>query len=210
MAFNIGGTTLTSTTITPTSGLFTLSSTELSGTGYVTKGTTKAFSANGSTGGAYSNGWQYPNNTGWDGAGNWQVFTGSKIGWVTDAQRGSDFSTSTGRFTASVAGWYVFSASAYALNDLAAPYNTGSGYIHLQFAKNGSRDWNNGYNPLTIYMYGAAGGNSGASSGYADGATVNGVMQLAVGDYVEMHMYINANSTRVYAPYTTFFGALVG
>ena len=59
-------------------------------------------------------------------------------------------------------------------------------------------------------MYGAAGGNSGASSGYADGATVNGVMQLAVGDYVEMHMYINANSTRVYAPYTTFFGALVG
>jgi hypothetical protein len=210
MAFNIGGTTLTSTTITPTSGLFTLSSTELSGTGYVTKGTTKAFSANGSTGGAYSGGWQYPNNTGWDGAANWQIFTGSKIGWVTDAQRGSDFSTSTGRFTASVAGWYVFNSSVYALNDLASPYNTGSGYIHLQFAKNGSRDWNNSNTPYTIYMYGAAGGNSGASSGYVDGATASAVMQLAVGDYVEIHTYVNANTTRIYPSYTSFFGALVG
>lgn len=215
MAFNIGGTTLTSSAITPTSGLFTLSGTELSGTGYVKKGTTKAFSANGSTGGAYSNGWKYPNDTGWDGAGAWQILTGSKIGWVVDNQRGSDFSTSTGRFTASVAGYYVFNASLYALNDLAYPYNTGSGYIHLQFAKNGSVDWNNGYCPYTIYMYGAAGGGrdagtSASSSGYPDGATVSAVMQLAVNDYVEMRVYVNANTTRIYAPYTAFYGALVG
>ncbi len=214
MALNIGGTTLTSSQITPTSGLFTLSGTELSGTGYVKKGTTKAFSANGSTGGAYSSGWQYPNNTGWDGAGNWQIFTGSKIGWVVDNQRGSDFNTSTGRFTASVAGWYVFNASIYALNDLAFPYNTGSGYIHLQLAKNGSREWNNGQAPITIYMHGSAGGgiNSGSSagsSGHVDGATVSGVMQLAVNDYVEIHTYVNANTTRIYPSYTAFYGALI-
>lgn len=215
MAFNIGGTTLTSSQITPTGGSFTLSSSQLAGTGYVKKGTTKAFSANGSTGGAYSNGWKYPNDTGWAGAGAWNVLNGDRIGWVVDStQRGSDFSTSTGRFTASVAGWYVFHFSLYMLNDIAYPYNTGTGYAHPQFSKNGSTGWNNGNTPYQIYMHGAAGGGrdsgtSASSSGYADGITNSAVMQLAVNDYVEINVYIHSNNTRIYAPYSSFWGALI-
>ena len=211
MPYYVGGTSLSSSTITPSGGGFTLSSSELSGTGYVKKGLTKAFSANGSSGGAYSSGWQYPNNTGWAGAGQWQVLTGSRIGWVIDStQRGGDFSTSTGRFTASVAGWYVFHMSLYMLNDLSTPYNTGTGYVHPQFTKNGSTSWNNGYTPYQIYMHGAAGGNFGGPGyGYADGITNSAVIPLSVNDYVEIHLYINSNDTRIYPQYSSFWGALI-
>ncbi len=210
MPYYVGGTSLSSSTITPSGGGFTLSSSEISSTGYVRKGLTKVFSANGSTGGAYSNGWQYPNNSGWAGAGTWQVLTGARIGWVIDnSQRGSDFSTSSGRFTASVAGWYTFHMSLYILNDLSSPYNTGTGYVHPQFAKNGNVSWNNGRTPYQIYAHGAAGGNSGSSSGYADGVTNSAVMQLSAGDYVEIYLYIHSNDTRIYAPYSSFWGALI-
>lgn len=203
MPYYVGGTSLSSSTITPSGGGFTLSSSEISGTGYVRKGLTKVFSANGSTGGAYSNGWQYPNNSGWAGAGNWQVLTGARIGWVIDnSQRGSDFSTSSGRFTASVAGWYTFHMSLYILNDLSSPYNTGTGYVHPQFAKNGNVSWNNGRTPYQIYTHGAAGN-------YADGVTNSAVVQLNAGDYVEIYLYIHSNDTRIYAPYSSFWGALI-
>jgi hypothetical protein len=209
MAYYIGSTTLSSSTITPSGGSFTLSSTQGAPTGYVTKGTTKAFSANGSGGGAYSSGWQYPNNTGWAGVA-FNELTGDRTGWVIDStQRGSDFSTSTGRFTASVAGWYAFHMSLYILNDLASPYNTGAGYVHPQFLKNGSTSWNNGTTPYQIYTYGAAGGNSGASSGYADGIANSAVMSLAVGDYVSISVYFAATTTRILPAFSSFWGALI-
>lgn len=210
MPYYIGSTSLSSSTISPSGGAFTLSSTQLSTTGYVKKGVTKAFSANGSTSGAYSNGWQYPYSTGWAGSSNWQILTGPRIGWTIDnTQRGSDFNTSTGRFTASVSGWYVFHMSLYVLNDIATPYNTGEGYVHPQFAKNGNLSWNNGYTPYQIYAHGAAGGNSGGSSGYADGITNSAVMYLAAGDYVEIYLYMHSSVTRIHAPYSSFWGALI-
>ena len=210
MAYYIGNTTLSSTTISPYGGLFTLSSSELAGSGYIKKGVTKVFSANGSANGAYSNGWKYPYSTGWAGNSAWQVLTGSRIGWTIDStQRGSDFNTSNGRFTASVAGWYSFHMSLYVLNDLASPYNTGEGYVHPQFAKNGAVNWNNSRTPYTIYTHGAAGGNFGGSSGYADGITGSAVMNLGVGDYVEIHLYMHSSTTRIYAPYSSFWGALI-
>lgn len=209
MAIDVGGTTISSGTITPSGGNFTLSSTQGAVTGYVKKGTTVAFSAQGSWSGAYSNGWQYPNSSGWAGAATWQFLTGPRIGWGLDAQRGSGFNTSTGRFTAPVAGWYVFHMNLYMLNDLAAPYNTGTGYAHPQFTKNGSFGWNNGYTPYRIYMHGAAGGNFGASMGHVDGITGSAVMSLSAGDYVEIAVYIHSNDTRIYAPYSAFWGALI-
>ena len=209
MPLYVGDTVVQPGTITPSGGSFTLSSTQGAVTGFVKKGTTVAFSAQGSWGGAYSNGWQYPNNSGWAGAATWQVLTGSRTGWGVDAQRGSGFSTSSGRFTAPVAGWYVFHMNLYMLNDLAAPYNTGAGYAHPQFAKNGSVGWNNGYTPYRIYMHGAAGGNSGVGNGHVDGITGSAVMYLASGDYVEIHVYIHSNDTRIYPPYSAFWGALI-
>lgn len=209
MAIDVGGTTISSSAITPSGGSFTFASTRGAVTGYVKKGTTVAFSAQGSWGGAYSNGWQYPNSAGWAGAATWQVLTGPRIGWGVDAQRGSGFSTSSGRFTAPVAGWYVFHMNLYMLNDLAAPYNTGAGYAHPQFAKNGSVSWNNGYTPYRIYMHGAAGGNFGSGQGHVDGITGSAVMYLASGDYVEIYVYIHSNDTRIYPPYSAFWGALI-
>lgn len=209
MPLYLGGTTVQSGTITPAGSTFTLASTQGAATGYVTKGTTVAFSAQGSWSGAYSNGWQYPNNTGWAGAANWQILTGARTGWGVDAQRGSGFSTSTGRFTAPVAGYYVFHKNLYMLNNLGTPYNTGAGYAHPQFAKNGSLGWNNGYTPYKIYMHGAAGGNFGANEGHVDGITGSAVMYLAAGDYVEIWVYIHSNDTRIYPPYSAFWGALI-
>ena len=210
MPYYIGSTSLSSSTITPSGGSFSLPSSQLSTSGYVKKGVTKAFSANGSYSGAYSNGWQYPTSSGWAGANNWQVLTGARIGWTIDStQRGGDFNTSTGRFTASVAGWYVFHMSLYVLNDIATPDNTGTGYVHPQFAKNGSISWNNGNTPYQIYTYGAAGGNSGSASGYADGITNSAVMQLAVNDYVEIHLYMDSSVTRIHSPFSSFWGALI-
>jgi hypothetical protein len=58
-------------------------------------------------------------------------------------------------------------------------------------------------------MYGTAGGDFGVGYGYPDGITNSAVMQLAVNDYVEISLYINSNDTRIYPPYSSFWGALI-
>jgi hypothetical protein len=89
------------------------------------------------------------------------------------------------------------------LNDISAPYNTGTGYIHPQFAKNGGLSWNNGNTPYTIYTHGAA-------ANYPDGIDIGAVMYLATGDFVDIRVYIHANSTRLYGAHTGFWGWKIG
>jgi hypothetical protein len=197
MPLNIGGTIHGDKLITPASGTLSLPSTALSISGHHRRGIgNPIFRANGSL-----NAWRYPNDSGWNGAGNWNILD-SRIAWVTTDRTGS-FSTSTGRFTAPSAGYYHFMMNLYMLNDISAPYNTGAGYIHPQFAKNGGLSWNNGTLPYTIYTHGAA-------ANYPDGINISAVMFLSTGDFVDIRVYIHANSTRLYGAHTGFWGWKIG
>jgi hypothetical protein len=197
MPLDIGGSTYSENAFTPTSGTLTLPSTHLSMAGWVRKGRPESLvRAQGSV-----SDWRYPNSSGWNGAGAWQVLD-SRMGWSA-VDRGSNFSTSTGRFTAPSNGYYHFMMSHYMLNDISAPYNTGTGYIHPQFARNGSLGWNNGNTPYTIYTYGAA-------ANYPDGINISGVMYLNSGDYVDQRIYINSNDTRIYPAHSAFWCWKIG
>ncbi len=197
MPLNVEGTIFGDKTITPASGTLSLPSTSLAISGWHRRGINNPiFRANGSL-----QAWRYPTDSGWNGAATWNILD-SRIAWVTTDRTGN-FSTSTGRFTAPSAGYYHFMMNLYMLNDISAPYNTGAGYIHPQFAKNGGLSWNNGQTPYTIYTHGAA-------ANYPDGIDISAVMSLAAGDYVDIRVYINASTTRLYGAYTGFWGWKIG
>lgn len=100
---------------------------------------------------------------------------------------GSNYNTGTYRFTAPVAGLYMFGFSFYA---------QGSSSIH--FAKNGAQLYNTSdVNPLINIT---TAGNSGSSTVIAN---------LAVNDYVDVRSR-NTQSSSVYVPHSTFWGYLIG
>jgi hypothetical protein len=141
--------------------------------------------------------WLYASNFG--GTGTREI--GSAMGWaVSQTGAGSfGFNTSTGRYTAPVAGHYYFYAQAYYYND----NNSTSNYIHFLLGRNGSISWNEGYVPYNIYSYGAI-------ANHTDGIHVHGLMFLNLGDYCSLLPSWGGTSGRFYSDYFLFTGHHVG
>jgi len=195
MPIYLGGATYSNNTIAGASGALALTGNlvQPSPSAYSTTiGVQPAFNANG------SGAWLYAASFG--GGGAWREL-GSPIGWgVTQQGAGSyGFSTSTGRYTAPVAGKYYFHSSTYYLIDS----NSTSGYIHYQLAINGNVTWNNSRTPYNIYGHGEL-------ANYSDGINVSAIMSLGVGDYVSIIPYWASSIGRLYGSYTLFCGYLIG
>ena len=189
MSTYIASSTLTSTTYTPSGGSLGVSG-NLAVTGNVKINTQPAFNASGTTGWLYSNSFGSP---GW-------LEIGSAMAWtVTQQGAGSyGFSTSTGRYTAPVAGKYYFYASTYYRNDA----NSTANYIHYLFGVNGNQSWNVGGTPYNIYSHGEA-------QYYSDGISVSAIINLGVGDYVSIRPYWAGTQGRMYSDYSLFCGYLI-
>jgi hypothetical protein len=192
MPIYLGGTTYEANQITGAGGQLAISNNLfLPSTYKTTIGVQPAFHANG------SGAWLYPASFG--GGGAWREL-GSPMGWgVTQQGAGSyGFSTSTGRYTAPVAGNYYFHTSTYYNIDS----NSTSGYIHYQLARNGNVTWNNGRTPYNIYGHGEL-------ANHSDGINMSAIFNLGVGDYASIIPYWGGNIGRLYGSYTLFCGYLI-
>ena len=107
----------------------------------------------------------------------------------TDHNVGGHYSTSTGRFTAPIAGRYVFTCSIFKYTTYNNPDNT-----YWGFSKNGTMI-------LTT--------NHGAN-GYDGGQCISIVAQLAVGDYVDVRCTSGGPIISYGMPYNSFSGHLLG
>ena len=112
---------------------------------------------------------------------------------VTVFNKGNCFNTTNGRFTAPVAGVYLFGFSIY---------NGSNPFAQFIFRKNGS-------DPASF-----AGGDAYGTAEYpasvnALGFTLTSMLELAVGDYVTVGVRSGSSGT-FYQGHTYFFGHLVG
>jgi hypothetical protein len=192
MPIYLGGTTYEANQITGAGGQLAISNNLfLPSTYKTTIGVQPAFHANG------SGAWLYAASFG--GGGAWREL-GSPMGWgVTQQGAGSyGFSTSTGRYTAPVAGNYYFHTSTYYNIDS----NSTSGYIHYQLARNGNVTWNNGRTPYNIYGHGEL-------ANHSDGINMSAIFNLGVGDYASIIPYWGGTIGRLYGSYTLFCGYLI-
>ncbi len=191
MGINVGGTSYNSTAFTPTGGILTLSGDLTIGTNLKASGQ-PWFNARGAT-----SSWKYASDFG--GVNNWREM-GSTMSWTNNQQGAGSygFNTSTGRYTAPVAGKYYFYASTYYRNDS----NSTSNYIHYLFGVNGAQNWNVGGTPYNIYGHGEL-------QYYSDGISVSGIINLGVGDYVSIRPYWSGDSGRMYSDYSLFCGYLI-
>ncbi len=190
MSTYIGSSTLTSTTYAPSGNSLGVSG-NLAITGNVKINTQPAFNAAGTTGN-----WIYRSSFGSAG---W-VEIGSPMAWTVSQQGAGSygFNTSTGRYTAPIAGKYYFYASTYYRNDT----NSTANYIHYLFGVNGSSSWNVGSTPYNIYSHGEA-------QYYSDGISVSAIINLGVGDYVSIRPYWAGDSGRMLTDYSLFCGYLI-
>jgi hypothetical protein len=194
MPIYLGGATYSNNTISGASGALALTGNlvQPSPSAYSTTiGVQPAFNANG------SGAWIYGSSFGGTGCRE----LGSPVGWGVSQQGAGSygFSTSTGRYTAPVAGKYYFHSSTYYLIDS----NSTSGYIHYQLAINGNVSWNNGQTPYNIYGHGEL-------ANYSDGINVSAIMNLGVGDYASVIPCWGGTIGRLYGSYTLFCGYLIG
>lgn len=164
---------------------------EVNSSGHVTFPNKPAFAACGQAG------WLYANSYG----GVTEHELGSRQNWtVTHQTGGTNFVTSTGRFTAPVSGWYHFSTMWYLYND----NNSTSSYVHLFFRLNNTNNWNTGSRrPYTINMH-------GNRNNYDDGANYNAVMYLNSGQYCSLAIRWHSTNSRHHAGHQVFSGQLVG
>lgn len=142
-------------------------------------------------------GWLYASSYG--GTGTFEL--NSRQNWFLSAEYGgSNFSTSNGRYTAPVSGWYHFSTMWYLLND----NNSTSSYVHLFFGINGSVNTTQGGRvPYTINMH-------GNRNNYDDGASYNAVYYLNAGQYVSCIIRWHSFNSRHHAGHQIFNGHLIG
>lgn len=137
----------------------------------------------------------------------WVYFTNSawtKITALTTVRsnRNACFNTALGRFTAPVAGHYLFTIFAYCYKDDAvAGY-----YIHPSFWVNGSSTYTN---PVAQHTYRIRGYGIAAAM-YIPGG-IQQIYNLAAGDYVEAQYYSGASAgNRYYPAYCMMSGVLLG
>jgi hypothetical protein len=193
MGINVGGTTYSSTTFTPTSGVLNVSGNLTIGTDLKASGQ-PWFNARGA-----ASAWRYASDFG--GVSGWREL-GSPMGWTSNQQGAGSygFSNSTGRYTAPVAGYYLFYMSDYYYNDA----NATSNYIHYLFGRNGTQAWVAGQTPYTIYSHGTV-------AYHTDGIVNSCIMYLNVGDYCCNFSYWGSGgSGRLYTDYHLFCGMLIG
>lgn len=109
---------------------------------------------------------------------------------TTVYNRGSNYNTSTTRFTAPVAGPYFFSFSSYIYTD---------GYVHPVFYVNGAFPAGNAYRIR----------GHGMVANYQQDVQIEEVRTLNAGDYVEVYWYASGSCYH-YPYYSLFQGAYVG
>jgi hypothetical protein len=112
---------------------------------------------------------------------------------TTVYNRGSNYNTSTTRFTAPITGPYLFIWSVYLYT---------SAYIHPQFYVNGSPGTRRYTTPYKIR-------NHGWVANYECDAQIEEVIFLTAGDYVEVYHYCGGTSY-AYLYYGLFQGLFVG
>ena len=159
--------------------------------GYITRPNHPIFAAIG------QNGWYYAPQFG--GVSEYEV--GSIWNWTTSHQYGgANFSGAPGRFTAPVAGYYMFHTWWYLLNDANTPPN----YMHFFFRKNNSRSWTSGgRSPYIMSMH-------INTNNYDDGYPHSSLIDMAAGDFVSLGCVFHGNSSRMHSGHQTFSGYLVG
>lgn len=149
-------------------------------------------------------GWYYHNSfpsTGSPG-GQWRELldTGVVDGWQWQVtQQGGTNMSSQGRFTAPVAGYYYFYATAYMYNDT----NNSNGYSHFNIGRNRSiYTGNTGRAPHTIYGH-------GVPSHYVPGVMASTNFYMNAGDYASVCPYM-APVARFHGNHAYFCGYLIG
>jgi hypothetical protein len=134
------------------------------------------------------------------GSGSWTAMSSASTvlvtGWSTVTQRGgANFVSSTGKFTAPVAGWYMFTFQSYTRVD--SP-STGS-HIYVRIYKNGAGFGSTG----NIQHYGNAGD--------ADtGTSHSSLIQMAANDYVQAAFRAESTGCSYHHGSQNFTGYLVG
>jgi hypothetical protein len=130
------------------------------------------------------------------------VSTWNKMPFVTALLNiNACYSTATSRFTAPVAGMYLFQASCWILKDGA---NDGY-YFHPIFGVNGQIAGGTAAGQINYRIRGY--GIPFAS--YSD-SQITQVYSLAAGDFVEHYIYTSPGPSRYHAPYQRFTGFLLG
>jgi hypothetical protein len=142
--------------------------------------------------------WRYGPELGnsWSAASGW-TYAADK--WLVN-QRGAGsygFDTSNGRYYAPVSGYYMFGINKYFGNDT----NNSSGYTHVNFRKNGNLNFNSGRHGHSIFGY-------VTTSFYVNGVTMENVIPMNAGDYVEPSPWMTTHS-RFYMGHFQFFGHLI-
>lgn len=140
-------------------------------------------------------GWTYANSYGGYG---WREI-GAGIGWDVYQRGGSNFSTSNGRFTAPVAGFYHLTWQSYCYND----DNNTPNYIHLGFSRNGSTSAWSGRHPHGMWMH-------GTTANHANGVNMQLDLYLNAGEYTSQYFYWAGGPSRVHGSHSIFAGYLIG
>ena len=144
-------------------------------------------------------GWLYASNYGGTGD---RELTGGVMGWNNASHQtgGSNWNASTGRYTAPVAGYYVFHTCWYMLND----NNSTPSYVHCFYGRNGGFGWMpGGRTPHTINMH-------GNRNNYDDGSNYSTMFQLNAGEYASIFIRWHSYNSRHHAGHQIFSGHLIG
>ena len=143
-------------------------------------------------------GWLYASNYG--GTGTFEL--AGVMGWNNASHQtgGSNWNPSNGRYSAPVAGYYVFHTVWYRLND----NNNTPSYVHTWIARNGNVNWlPGGRTPYNIHMH-------GNRNNYDDGGVQSSVFQLNAGEYASVWIRWHDYNSRHHAGHQIFSGHMIG